>query len=244
MKTAVITGASKGIGADTAILLAKSGDYDCIAITCHTDKASLDSVENSIRAASKCDVVKGIFNIGNNEAVHDFINGLLSTGCEISLLVNNAAVSHVGLFSEMSFDDFKYTSDTNITSLYSTCHAVLPDMIHRKSGRIINISSVWGLVGGSCEVAYSATKGAVNSFTRALAKELAPSGISVNAIAFGYVETSMNGNLSEEEKQSLFDEIPIGRALTTIEAADMILRISRMPFTYTGDIIKYDGAWI
>ena len=244
MKTAVITGASRGIGAEAAMFLAKSGDYDCVAITCHTDTASLDSVESAIRSASECEVVKGVFNIGNNDAVHSFIGNLLSEGHEIELLVNNAAVSHTGLFTEMSYEEFRNSSDTNLTSLYSTCHAILPDMIHRKSGKIINISSVWGLVGGSCEVAYSATKGAVNSFTMALAKELAPSGISVNAIAFGYVETAMNSNLSEEEKQSLFEDIPIGRALTASEAAEMILRISRMPVTYTGDIIKYDGAWI
>ena len=244
MKTAVITGASRGIGAKTALLLAKSNEYDSIAITCHTDTSSLEAVEKEILSCSRTKVIKGIFDIGDNDAVHSFINELTDNGHEIELLINNAATSYTGLFTDMSYEEFKKSVDTNLSSLYSTCHAALPSMIHRKHGRIINISSVWGLVGGSCEVAYSATKGAVNSFTMALAKELAPSGISVNAIAFGFVDTAMNSNLSEEEKQSLFEEIPIGRAITADEVAEMISNLSHLPISYTGDIIKYDGAWI
>ena len=117
-------------------------------------------------------------------------------------------------------------------------------MIHEKDGRIINISSVWGLVGASCEVAYSATKGAINSFTKALAKELAPSNISVNAVALGAIDTRMNSNLSAEDRLSLCEEIPAGRMASPEEAADFISTISKSPSYFTGEVIKFDGAWI
>ena len=132
----------------------------------------------------------------------------------------------------------------NLTSVYNTCHAVVPHMVHEKSGRIINISSVWGLTGASCEVAYSASKGGMNALTQALAKELAPSGIAVNAIAFGAVDTEMNGHLSPEEKNALCDEIPTGRMATPAEAAECILKVSQMPVYMTGNILKTDGGWI
>ena len=117
-------------------------------------------------------------------------------------------------------------------------------MIKEHSGRIINVSSVWGLVGASCEVAYSATKGAINSFTKALAKELAPSNISVNAIAFGAIDTDMNNNLSPEERTALEYEIPYGRMATPKEAAQCISNLLTMPTYLTGEVLKFDGGWI
>ena len=117
-------------------------------------------------------------------------------------------------------------------------------MVRQKSGRIVNISSVWGLAGASCEAAYSATKGAVNAFTKALAKELAPSGISVNAIAFGAVDTRMNSFLSEEDRAALEEEIPFGRMATADEAALTIVKLLEMPEYLTGEVIKVDGGWI
>ena len=132
----------------------------------------------------------------------------------------------------------------NLSSVFNTCHAAVPHMVHQKAGRIINISSVWGLAGASCEVAYSATKGGINAFTKALAKELAPSGIAVNAIAFGAVDTRMNSHLSPEEKMQLEDEIPAGRMIDADEAAEIILKTAELPIYITGDIIKADGGWI
>ena len=117
-------------------------------------------------------------------------------------------------------------------------------MVKEKRGRIINISSVWGLVGASCEVAYSATKGAVNAFTKALAKEMALSGIAVNAIAFGAVDTRMNGHLSDEEKNELAESIAIGRMATPEEAADTVIKMLEMPDYLTGEVLKCDGGWI
>jgi 3-oxoacyl-[acyl-carrier protein] reductase len=116
-------------------------------------------------------------------------------------------------------------------------------MVHQKSGKILNISSVWGDFGASCEVAYSATKGGINSFTKALARELAPSNISVNAIAFGAIDTRMNQGLSEDERTALETEIPFGRMATADEAAEFIKSILALPAYCTGDIIKFDGGW-
>jgi 3-oxoacyl-[acyl-carrier protein] reductase len=162
----------------------------------------------------------------------------------VDALINCAAISHVGLLMDMTHEEWQKTVEVNLNSVYNTCHEAVPYMVRHKSGRIINISSVWGLVGASCEVAYSTTKGGINAFTRALAKELAPSGISVNAIAFGAVDTRMNSFLSEEDKNALEEEIPFGRMMTAEEAAETVTRLLEMPHYLTGEVIKCDGGWI
>ena len=131
----------------------------------------------------------------------------------------------------------------NLNSVYATSSVVIPGMLKKQSGKIINISSVWGNVGASCEVAYSATKGGINSFTKALAKELAISGISVNALSPGLVDTPMNSHLSDEEMNELFEQIPIGRAASPIEIAKCIVKVSEMPSYITGQVITADGGW-
>ena len=162
----------------------------------------------------------------------------------IDLLVNDAGVSHIGLFQDMTPDEWQRVMNVNIGSVMNLCHLVIPSMVHRHHGRIINISSVWGNVGASCEAVYSASKGAINSFTKALAKELAPSNIQVNAIAFGAIETPMNAWLSKEEAEALADEIPAGREGTKEEAAQMICMVADAPDYLTGQIITMDGGWI
>lgn len=131
----------------------------------------------------------------------------------------------------------------NLDSLFYTCKMAIPAMLRQKKGRIINISSVWGNMGASMEVAYSASKGGVNSFTRALARELAPSNIQVNAIACGIIDTQMNEQLSVEELQSLIEEIPAGRLGRPEEVAKLALLLSRAPEYLTGQIITLDGGW-
>lgn len=128
----------------------------------------------------------------------------------IDILVNNAGISHIGLLEDMTIDEWNRIIGVNLTSVFSASKLALPHMIHQKSGKILNISSIWGNVGASCEVAYSACKGGINSFTRALAKELAPSNIQVNAIACGVIDTEMNACFSEEERAQLAEEIPAG----------------------------------
>lgn len=241
MKTAIIIGASTGIGRETAICLADF--YDNIAITSFKHTKELSDVKCAIEARGKqCYMESG--DAGDFAFIQNFLKHTLEHfGDSIDLLINNAAISYVGLLTDMSTTDWEQTMRTNVTSLFNTCHEVVPYMVRSKSGRIINISSVWGTHGASCEVAYSASKGAVNAFTKALAKELAPSGIAVNAISFGAIDTSMNSHLSAEEKQLLEDEIPVGRMATAKEAADFIVSVAQSSLYLTGQILTFDGGW-
>ena len=140
--------------------------------------------------------------------------------------------------------DWNTLLNTNVTSVFNLSKLVIPDMLAKRSGHIINISSVWGLCGASCEVAYSTTKGAINAFTKALGKELAPSNIQVNAIACGAVDTSMNSCFSKEDLDDLCNEIPIGRMATPDEVAQLVSHIIEAPSYLTGEVIKMDGGWI
>ena len=158
--------------------------------------------------------------------------------------MNNAAVSYVGLLTDMTPEEWEKTLRVNVTALYNTCHTYVPDMIRAGGGRILNVSSVWGLAGASCEVAYSASKGAVNAFTKALAKELAPSHICVNAIAPGILDTRMNAHLSEKETAEIRDQIPAGYIASPEEAAQAMLRLLEMPEYFNGEIVRFDGCWI
>ena len=141
----------------------------------------------------------------------------------------------------MKFEEKR--SDVNLTSAFLLSKALAPHFISRKEGKIILLSSVWGGRGASCEVAYSATKGGIDSFTKALAKELAPSGIAVNALAPGMVDTPMNGMLSEEEKEQIIDEIPACRMTTPEEVAEMVSLLLKAPSYLTGQVIGFNGGW-
>ena len=162
---------------------------------------------------------------------------------DLDLLVNNAGISHIGLLQDMTDDEWDEVMGTNLSSAFYTCRAAIPLMLKNKSGRILNISSVWGNVGASLETAYSASKGGINAFTKALAKELAPSGIAVNALACGVVDTDMNNAFSDEDMQALKNEIPMGRITTPEEVASQALLIIKSPVYMTGQIITIDGGW-
>ncbi len=241
MKSIIITGASRGIGYETAHLLAP--DYDYIAICCSKDMKKLGELMDKIKAMGK-DCLAMIGDVADYEFAQKMVNKVIKDTGEITTLINNAAISKVGLFTDTTPDSWQHIMNVNVNSVYNFCHAALPHMINKKAGKIVNISSVWGLVGASCEVAYSTTKGAVNAFTKALAKELAPSNISVNAIAFGAVNTIMNMHLSEDEKRALCEEIPYGRMCSQGEAAQCIKKVLDMPEYLTGEIVKFDGGWI
>ena len=172
-----------------------------------------------------------------------FVESLRARFGPVNVLVNNAAVSWTGLLTDMNPAEWDALIRTNLTSLYNTCHTFVPDMVSAGSGKILNISSVWGLCGASCEVAYSASKGAVNAFTRALARELAPSHIQVNALAPGIVDTRMNARLSEKETAEIVSQIPAGYIVSPEEAAAAAFRLLEMPEYFNGEVVRLDGCW-
>lgn len=241
-KTAVVTGASRGIGRACALALAGRG-YS-LALCCREKTEMLEKVKEETLEAGAPRVLTARADLAVYEEGRRFCQQILGEFGHADVLVNNAGISIVGLFQDLTPRDWRRILDTNVGSVYTMCHELLPSMIHRKSGRIINISSVWGNVGGSCEAAYSATKGAVNSLTRALGKELAPSGISVNAIACGAVDTDMNAVFGKEALRELAEEIPAGRLCRPEEVAEAVLSLLTAPGYLTGQVITLDGGWL
>ena len=167
-----------------------------------------------------------------------------STGRTLDVLVNNAGISTFELANDITKTSWDNIWNANVTSVISMCKYALPDFINKKAGHIINISSVWGNCGASMETAYSATKGAINSYTKALAKELAPSNISVNALACGLIDTRMNGHLSSDDLDAVIEEIPAGRIGTTDDVASVAVALTKATSYLTGQIINVDGGWI
>ena len=242
-KSILITGASRGVGRALAIKCAESGLFNKFVICCRENTYALRETASRMREVMNSSDATITMNV-NDIGVYENVQAMYEQTGPVDILVNCAAISYVGLLTEMPPEDWDRIIRTNFSSIYYTCHAYLPEMIRNKSGRIINISSVWGEAGASCEVAYSATKGAMNAFTKALAKEVAPSNIQVNAVALGVIDTEMNDHLDEEEKAALEDEIPAGRMATPAEAAEAIFSVITMPPYLTGEIIKFDGGWI
>lgn len=240
-RTIIVTGASRGIG--RAIALSLANEETSLLISCSKSAAKLNEVKALIEEkGARCKTYIG--DMGNySDAMKMFDLAFQSFG-HVDILINNAGISMVGLFQDMTADEWNKICSTNIDSVFNCCHFAVKDMLGRHCGKIINISSVWGLYGASCEVAYSATKGAVNAFTRALAKELAPSSIQVNAIACGAINTDMNSHLDESEKNALEEEIPAGRFGDPQEVAQLVESLVNMNSYLTGQIITLDGGWI
>ncbi len=241
-KTAIITGASRGIGQAIAESLASEGYH--LALFCHNNIDKLNALATALQDKYKIEVYTYAGDIADSGFTIPACDDALSKLGQVDVLVNNAGIAHIGLLTDMSLDEWDDMIGTNLSPLFYTAKALVPAMVSKKSGNIINISSMWGTVGASCEVAYSATKGGINSFTKALAKELAPNGIAVNAIACGVVDTDMNGMLSPEEKSELSEEIPVGRFCTPYEIAQTVLSIIKAPSYMTGQIIGVDGGYI
>ena len=240
MSSILITGASHGVGSAFAVACAQSGRFSKIILNSGSDKAALEDTARRVSAAG--DLVCA-FDVGDVSDLK-YVESLLWRFGPVDTLVNNAAVSRVGLLTEMAPEDWDRVLRVNVTGLYNTCRTYVPDMIRAGGGQILNVSSVWGICGASCEVAYSASKGAVNAFTKALAKELAPSHIRVNAIAPGILDTRMNAHLSETETAEIREQIPAGYIASPEEAAQAMLRLLEMPEYFTGEIVRLDGGWI
>ncbi len=235
----LITGASRGIGRAIAISFAKEGDD--LFLTCKDNIDMLRELKEELE--EECGISCQIFACDMSD--FNKVKELSEKIGDIDILINNAGISWMGLLTDMEVSDWDNVIGSNLSSVFYTSRLFVPSMVKRQSGRIINISSVWGNVGASCEVAYSASKGGVNSFTRALAKELAPSNIQVNAIACGVIDTDMNRkHLTESDLSELEDEIPLGRMGDPSEVADLVLRVSEGPSYLTGQVITLDGGWI
>ncbi|SDM94589.1 elongation factor P 5-aminopentanone reductase [Lachnospira pectinoschiza] len=237
----IITGASRGIGKAIAKNLA--GPDTNILISSFHNSSLLEETKKELSCISN-KVISFTGDMGNYEDVEKMFDLALKEFGSVDVLINNAGISMVGLFQDMSYKEWQEILNTNLGSVYNCCHFAVNDMIKRHEGKIINISSVWGLYGASCEVAYSATKGGVDAFTKALAKELAPSNIQVNAIACGAIDTEMNGHLSKEELEELALEIPERRLGEPSEVAELVRKILESPSYLTGQIIQFDGGWI
>lgn len=242
IKTALITGASRGIGAAIASKFAANG-YN-LSICCHNSSNELMDLATSLQNKYNIKVLTHVGDVSDFDFVKQMVNDTLNEFGAIDVLINNAGISHIGLLSDMTIEDWNRIVGNNLTSVFSACNCVIPSMVSRKSGKILQISSVWGNVGASCEVAYSACKGGMNSFTKALGKELAPSNIQVNAIACGVIDTAMNQCFDEEERAALADEIPAGRFGLPEEVAKLALDICTDNNYLTGQIITLDGGWI
>jgi len=236
-KTALITGASRGIGRAVAECFAEAS-YDLI-LTCISSVMQLEELAGALSRSYgiNCRVVQA--DMGNA----DDVSRLFSKITELDVLINNAGISYFGLLSEMKTEDWRKLMRINLDAVFYTCRLAIPLMLKEHKGHIVNISSVWGNVGASMETAYSASKGGVNALTKALAKELAPSNIQVNAIACGMIDTDMNAHLSGEEMNRIRSEIPANRLGTPEEAARLVLQTVQAPPYMTGQIITIDGGW-
>lgn len=179
-----------------------------------------------------------------NNSFLNLFNQLKGLELTVDVLVNNAGISYIGLLQDMSYEDWKRVIDTNLGSVFNMSKLVLPLMLKSNHGKIINISSVWGSAGASCEAAYSASKGGINALTKALAKELAPNNIQVNCIACGAIATDMNTNLEPEAIALLKEEIPAGRLGKPEEIADMVFYLADKDTYTNGAVITVDGGWI
>jgi len=240
-KTVLVTGASRGIGKAIAVKFAKK-NYN-VAINCVRTKERLMQTKKEIESYQvPCLTFMGdMGDIAQCEKLFTQIKKQFGT---LDVLINNAGISYIGLLQDMKNEDWDRIIRTNLTSVFNLSKLAIPDMVAQKYGKIINISSVWGNVGAACEVAYSATKGGINAFTKALAKELAPSNIQVNAVACGAIDTEMNQFLEEDELIGLVEEIPAGRLGKAEEVADLVYHLGYKNSYLTGQVIGLDGGWI
>lgn len=242
-KTILITGASRGIGRAAMVELAKRG-YDVIGVSLNNKEKLEQAVEEARAFGVNALAFSGV-DVGNyNDCKEKLYDVIKEKSIRVQYLINNAGISYVGLIQHMDVEEWNRIISTNLNSVFFLSKLFIPDFVRENQGKILNVSSVWGNAGASCEAAYSASKGGVNSFTKALAKELAPSNIQVNAVAFGAIDTEMNSFLSGEDKKALEEEIPAGRMGTVEEAAKIIGDILEGPEYLTGQIITMDGGWM
>ncbi len=235
MKTAVVTGSSRGIGKAIAEEFAKNG-YHVILNASKSENELNEALEEFKAKGYSCEAVLA------DVSDYSQCGRLFEKAPDV--LVNNAGISHIGLFSDMMPEQWRRIIDVNLMSVFNCTHFAVRAMLKKHSGNIINISSMWGDKGASCEAVYSASKGGINAFTKAMAKELGLSGIRVNAISCGVIETKMNSCFDEEEKAALRDEISLARFGTPKEVAKLAVFLSNDSASgyINGQVITIDGG--
>ena len=237
MKSVLITGGSRGIGAACARRFAAEG-YQVAINYCRSGEQAQALAAEVGGIALKADVA-------DPRQVEKMVDTVLDKFCQLDILVCNAGVSHMGLLSDMTDEAWRRLFAVNVDGAFYACRAVIPHFVHNKRGSIVTVSSMWGQVGASCEVAYSASKAAVIGLTRALAKELGPSGIAVNCVAPGVINTEMNAVLGPEDLAALREETPLGCLGTAQQVAEAVAFLAKGADTFvTGQVLGVNGGLV
>lgn len=241
-KVVLITGASRGIGRKTAKIFAKNG-YRVI-INYLNSKTEAKILEEELKNAG-CDAFSVCADVSDGKQVQKMMEEIKNFTNDVDVLVNNAGIAQQKMFCDTTEQDWNRIFDINVKGTFNCCQAVLPSMIQRQKGKIVNISSIWGVCGASLEVAYSASKAAIIGFTKALAKEVGPCGINVNCVAPGLIDTDMNKNLDKDTIDCLREGTPLGVIGTTKDIAETILFLSSDKSNFmTGQVININGGSI
>ncbi len=239
-KCALITGASGGIGSAIALRLAEDG-FAIAACYCSDEKGIGELSQKLTEIGADFKIYRA--DVSDRIKIKEVFADATESFGGVSVLVNNAGMAQQKLFTDITEEEFDRITDVNFKGVFNCCQCAVPYMVSQKRGKIINISSMWGVYGASCETVYSATKAAVIGLTKALARELAPSNVQVNCVAPGAIETKMNGNLSAEDKRSFAEEIPMGRFGTPEEIAGVVSFLASGDSDYvTAQIITADGG--
>lgn len=238
-KVVIVTGGSRGIGKEIVEELSKDG-YKVILNYNKSEKNALKIQENLKKENINIDIFKA--DVSKREEVKKLIEFTINKYEKIDVLINNAGIDQVKLFTDITDDDWKNMMNTNLTSVFYTTQETVRHMINKKQGCIINISSIWGVIGASCESHYAISKAGIDAMTKSLAKELGPSNIRINSIAPGIIDTDMNKHLTEDEIKAIEDEIPLGRIGKTKDIARCIKWLIQDEYT-TGQIISINGGW-
>ena len=238
-KVVIVTGASRGIGREIAKSLALKG-YQIIANYNKSEKQILELKEELEKENIKIDIFKA--DVSKRNEAQKLVESTINKYGKIDILINNAGISQIKEFTQITDEDWNNMINTNLNSVFYMTQEACKNMIHNKNGCIINISSIWGVLGASCEVHYSVSKAGIDAMTKSLAKEMGPSNIRINSIAPGIINTEINRNLSEEEISNIKEEIPLEKIGKAKDIEKCIEWLIEDEYT-TGQVISINGGW-